>query len=148
MENLTNEIRMAFYEGSDGPRIMLFGPAHMDLHGLQSLFRKLAGGEGPFELHSLPFIKPFGGVKITAICSGSIFEERGKAQGITKIRSAGANQYEWRRTAEGWDYLAELIDPLVKEGAQGHQYLTRYPGEDAIVVVSRGEYSDDVLKTC
>lgn len=52
----------------------------------------------------------------------------------------------WTHAAEGWDYLDALVDGLVKDTVPGHQYLTRYPDEDAIVVFSKGEYSDDVLR--
>jgi hypothetical protein len=54
-------------------------------------------------------------------------------------------EFEWQRTAEGWDYLAELIDGLVKSPTPGHQYLSAYPSEEAIVVVSKGEYGEEVL---
>ena len=46
---------------------------------------------------------------------------------------------------EGWDYLAALLESLVKSPTPGHQYLTSYPNEDAIVVVSKGEYGDELL---
>ena len=40
---------------------------------------------------------------------------------------------------------AELVDELARSPGPGHQYLTTHPGDDAIVVVSKGEYGDDVL---
>ena len=43
--------------------------------------------------------------------------------------------------------LAELIDGLIKCPTAGHQYLTRYPDEDAIAVVSKGEYGDEMLES-
>jgi hypothetical protein len=42
--------------------------------------------------------------------------------------------------------LAELLDGMIQSKKPGHQYLTRFPDEDAIVVVSKGEYSDEMLK--
>ena len=43
-------------------------------------------------------------------------------------------------------YSADLIDGLVASESAGHQYLDRFPYEDAIVVVSKAEYDDDVLE--
>jgi hypothetical protein len=142
-----NKLRLAYYDASDGPRIMLFGPLEVDLLSLQQLFRRLAAGEGPFDLHALPFVEAFGGVRLTLQSSGPMFASgRGKPQGI-RLTSSESPEFQWRRTAEGWDYLAELIDGIVKNGGSGHQYLTAYPNEDAIVVVSKGEYSDEVLQS-
>jgi hypothetical protein len=48
----------------------------------------------------------------------------------------------------GWrvDYLVELMDGLIQSKTAGHQYLTDYPKDDAIIVVSKGEYSDALLQ--
>jgi hypothetical protein len=146
MEGLGNKLRLAYYNASDGPRIVFFGPMEVDLQGLQEVFNRLSRNEGPFELHNLPFTQAFGGLRIVASSSGSMFDQgKGKPQGIRYVRSGQAKEYEWRRTAEGWDYLANLLDGLVRSPCPGHHYLSRYPGEDAIVVVSKGEYGDEVL---
>jgi len=71
---------------------------------------------------------------------------QGKPQGVRRRPSDVSPVFEWLRTQEGWDYLAELIDGLVKDTSPGHQYLSAYPSEDAIVVVSKGEYGDEVLQ--
>lgn len=145
MENLGRKIRMACYPGSDGPRIMLFGPADVDFRPLQDLFRALSKNEGPFEMHNLDFIAAFSGTRIVAACSGSRYKDSfGKPQGIWRAGDS-ENEYVWQKTAEGWDYLAELIEPLVCGSRSGHQYLSSYPSENAIIVLSRGEYGDEVL---
>jgi hypothetical protein len=152
MENtiqaLGQKIRMAFLDAADGPRVMLFGPMDVDIRALQQCFRKLGQGGGPIQVDKQEFVAPFGGIRVFARCSGPMFESKqgDNRQGFFK-RSDSPIQFEWTRSAEGWDYLAELIDGLVQSNAVGHQYLTRYPGEDAIVVVSKGEYSDGVLMT-
>jgi len=146
MESFGQIIRVAYYSGSDGPRIMLFGPANVDFRPLQELFRALSRNEGPFEMHNLDNIVVFGGTRIVASCSGSRFKDpSGKPQGIRRTGDS-ENHFIWQKTAEGWDYLAELIEPLVSGSRSGHQYLSSYPSEDAIVVVSRGEYGDEVLQ--
>jgi hypothetical protein len=148
MEVLAHTLRMAYYAASDGPRIVLFGPLDVDLQSLREVFQKLSRNEGPFELHTLPFVQAFGGVRIVASSSGSMFgQHKGQPQGLRRKTSTQEKEFEWKRTAEGWDYLAKLIDSLVTDLTPGHLYLTRYPEEDAIVVVSRGEYTDEVLNT-
>lgn len=148
MDNIESKLRLAYYDASDGPRVMIFGPLHAEFGALQELFMRLGTRSvSRCELHKQPFIAPFGGVEITLASSGSMFAKTHRGfQGIRRVRDARAPVFEWRRTEEGWDYLAKLIEPIVTESTAGHQYLTAYPGEDAIVVVSKGEYGDEVLK--
>jgi hypothetical protein len=147
MEPIIPNLNLAFYDASDGPRIMIFGPVAGCFDKLQELFRTLSKGGKPIEIHRLPFIRAFGDLRLVASCSGSIFKQpEGKIQGLRRKPSQVGQEFEWKRTAEGWDYLAELIDDLVRTSTPGHQYLSAYPKEDAIVVVSKGEYGDDILK--
>lgn len=126
---------------------MIFGPLNGCFEKLQDLFRSLSQCGGPIEIHQLPFIRAYGGIRLVASCTGSIFKPRwGKIQGLRRKSSQHPPEFEWLRTAEGWDHLAELIDDLVRSTSPGHQYLSAYPKEDAIVVVSKGEYGDEVLQ--
>jgi len=140
-------LRMAFYDASDGPRIVLFGPLDADFGSLIAVFRDLSRTVGmTCELHRQPFVAPFGGLSLTLVSSGSMFaEKRGAPQGVRRVAASELPAFEWHRTSEGWDYLAELIAPFGKSPQPCHQYLSRFPGEDAIVVLSQGEYTDDVL---
>jgi hypothetical protein len=148
MSNSQYRIKMAYYPGSDGPRIMLFGPNETDFTMLQAIFRELTQKGGPYEFHTLPFIETFGGIQLTARCAGSMFDfTRSTALGLRRSGSDLEPRFEWIRTSEGWDYFAELINGLIASPSPGHQYLTAFPSEDAIVVVSKGEYGDEVLKS-
>ncbi len=51
--------------------------------------------------------------------------------------------FVWSATADGWLYLADLIQPLVDGGA-GHQYLTDDKDDVALIELSSGE--QDVLR--
>lgn len=73
-------------------------------------------------------------------------QKKGLRQGLRRIGGSQSLEFEWMRTAEGWDYLAELIDSLVQSSTPCHQYLTAYPREDAIFVISKGEYGDELLR--
>jgi len=139
-------LRLAFYAASDGPRVMIFGPSTADFRALQQQFAWLAqSSECECELHEQSFFRPFSAVRITARNVGPIFSGASvRRQGIRRVEGAEAPCFEWCRTSEGWDYLAKLMDGLTRVDA-GHQYLTSYPSEDAIVVVSKGEYDDDIL---
>lgn len=147
MESFGNRIRMCFVNASDGPRIMLFGPIDVNLFALQECFRELRKRGGEIRLEKQRFLVSFGGVEVVARCSGSLAgtKELG-TQGRLVQNTKNAVHFEWTRSAEGWDYLAELMDGLIQSKTPGHQYLTDYPKDDAIVVVSKGEYSDDLLR--
>ncbi|MFZ0819217.1 MAG: hypothetical protein WAM91_04055 [Candidatus Acidiferrales bacterium] len=146
MESLDRKFRLTFLNASDGPRIMLFGPMDVDIGALQQVFRQLSRECGQVQLDQQQFVVPFRGIQVLAKCSGSVIDKKssGNRQGIFR-RQDNPSHFEWTRSAEGWDYLAELIDGLAQSQTAGHQYLTHYPGEDAIVVLSKGEYSDSVL---
>jgi len=146
MIDYANKIRFIYYEASDGPRLVLFGPLDVDLKSLQALFRQLAATPNiNVQLDEQPFVMPR--IKIR-LSSYDMTGKRPKIPrcGLWKIQDDAALSYQWSRTCEEWDDLAELIDGLVKTTQAGHQYMTRYPDEDAIVVVSKGEYIDDVLE--
>jgi hypothetical protein len=147
MNQLGHKLRLAFYEASDGPRIMIFGPLDADFAALQKLFVQLSQSRGmSCKLEEQSFIVAFGGLSVEASCLGPMFsDKRSTVEGIRRIQESEP-VFEWQQTAEEWDHLSELIDGLMASTLAGHQYLTSYPSEDAIVVVSKGEYGDDVLE--
>jgi hypothetical protein len=141
-------IRVAYYSASDGPRIMLFGPIDVDFLPLQDCFRRLSKGAAPTDLQTQPFVFVAGDVQLRMETSGEMFRSdvKSAALGLRRI-CADSNHFTWTRTNEGWDYLCELINSSVISKSPGHQYLTSHPDDDAIVVISRGEYGDEVLAT-
>ena len=142
---LDNRLRMAITAASDGPRIMLFGPLTVDLKALQECFECLRDPMSSVQLADQPFVNSYGRVRVLARNSAAaVGMSSDVRQGIRRISDLSPD-FVWTRTAEGWDYLARLLDGLMQHPGPSHQYLTRYPGEDAIVVVSKGEYDDDVL---
>ena len=149
MTDIGNRIRMAFYSADDGPRIMLFGPLTADIASLQSFFRRLSKDTAEVRLDQEPFLVSFGGIELVARCSGSLMHQQTESisQGLRKP-SSNRPHFVWTRSKEGWDYLAELIESMRFAKVPCHQYLTRYPDEDAIIVVSIGEYSDEVVSGC
>ena len=67
---------------------MLFGSLDAPIDRLQDLFRDLSQEKGPFELHLLPFIEAYGGIRIVASCRGSMFQQgHGKPQGMRHVAS-------------------------------------------------------------
>lgn len=144
---LGSSLRLAFYLGSDGPRLMIFGPLDADFGQLQDLFRRMSRSPGAsYALHEEPFITAFGGVRVTLVSTGPVATQTPHLHaGLSAIRTGDTPSFEWHTTAAGWDHLAELVGGLIACTKRCHQYLTRYPLEDAIVVLSKGEYGDDVI---
>jgi hypothetical protein len=144
--DLGKRLRMAFYEASDGPWIMLWGPMDAEFGKLQSTFFWLSEHPGhSVAIHDLPFIASFGGLEVAAIASSMRFTHRAGPQGIRRVSNTNDLHFSWQRNAQGWDYLGHLIDGVVSKAKACHQYLTRYPDEDAIVILSKGEYDDSAL---
>jgi len=139
-------VRIAFYEAVGEPRIMLFGPTTTNFRLLQDCFRRLSREELVIDLHEMPFVYVSGNVWLRLQSIGQIAwsERQGVFPGLRRLKK-DTPAFRCGRTFQEWDDLAELIDPLVHSDEPGHQYLTRYPDEDAIVVVSKSEYDDSVI---
>jgi hypothetical protein len=142
MEDFGNKIRLTYYEASDGPRLMMFGPMTVDLQNLQSLFRRLASKpDQPIMLDEEPFVVPFQGIKVKLLSA-----EGAKGRlGLRRTKCLSKLEFEWTLSADYWDDLVERLEGLIKPDTPGHQYMDAYAYEDAIVVVSKGEYSDEII---
>ena len=141
----SNKVRLAYWASADGPRVMMFGPMQTDLESLRECFLELSKGESEMTLDSLPFIHSVG-VRLRLRSLGELFRAKeGDARQGLRRQSSDDESFVWSRTNEGWEYLAELLDGLIQSQKPGHQYMTRFPDEEAIIVVSKGEYADDVL---
>src|SRR4051812_39710923 len=77
MDQLGSKLRLTFYDASDGPRIVLFGPTNADYQSLQGVFIRLSQTPGmTCELADQPFIAAFGGTKVLMSCSGPMFPHK------------------------------------------------------------------------
>jgi len=117
------------------------------MNELSDLFQRLSRGEGPFKLHAIPFIKAFGDIRVTAAHRRSQLKDMGNIfEGIRRIPSAIGDEFQWQQTSEGWEHVVELLDSLADSHEPAHQYLSDCPADEAIFVVSTGEYGDEVLE--
>jgi len=135
-------IRLAFYRSSDGPRVMLFGPMPIDWEPLRHCFVKLSQGPREVELDQLPFVHAVG-VRLRLRSLGD--QPRGAVRQKIQRQSSSDVFYTWSQSSEDWELTVCLLDGLIESPSPGHQYLARYPDGDATVVISKGEYSDEVL---
>jgi hypothetical protein len=127
---------------------MLFGPERADFESLRQCFRQLAerGENFSIELALMNFVHAAGGMKVRLISctSENDLPQVGRGLGIRRVH-ASHPIFEWRKTQSEWQYLAEFLEDFLESDTPCHQYLSAYPDEDAIVVVSKGEYPDTVL---
>lgn len=142
-----NTLRLAFYDASDGPRLMIFGSMDADFSFLLDVVRQLSVENKHVKVDTMPFISPIRGIQLTAISHGRPFDPRMNGpQGVKRTSTGDPPAFEWRKTCDGWDYIGCLIESLISSADPCHHYLSQYPSEDAIIVLSKGEYSDSVLK--
>jgi len=140
-----DKVRLAYYESQESPYLMLFGPLDVNMGALQQCFYRLREGGLEIELHHQPFVHSEN-VKITLRSLGSLLIAK-ESDPLQSIRRIPHSQmlFTWSRSSQGWDHLAELLEGLILSTTACHQYLTQFPGEDAIVVASKGEYGDEAL---
>jgi hypothetical protein len=67
------------------------------------------------------------------------------SEGLRLIRDKPSPSFRWALARDDWYDLVALLDGMIAAKYPCHQYLTSFPSEDALVVVSKGEYDDSVL---
>ncbi len=133
---------MAYLVGSEGPTILLFGlgPTGADFVPLQEVFRKLSRDCKSVRLEEQEFVVPLGGIQAEA---RSVGRARPRLRRTTRKKL----QLEWTLSPDDWDERTEFIEGLIDGHGHGHghQYLTDRASDDATLVVSYGEYTDELL---
>lgn len=88
--------------------------------------------------HEVPYIQMLGNFELRARSpSGKLCEYNRK--GIVRLDITVKPVFDWVCPADEWRRFADLITAL----NGGHQYLICSPQEDAVVMVSDGEYFDE-----
>ena len=124
-----------FYDGSYGPTIILIVSSPAACVWLQDVFRGLAHDDPSRTLTAEQGVRFTNVEAIEMIC-------RPDGPRVTLRNGTHERAFVWSATADGWLYLADLIQPLA-DGRAGHQYLTEDKDDVALIELSSGE--QDVL---
>lgn len=135
---MSTKFSMSTYPGSDFPRIMLWGSREVDIKSLREVFLRLSQESIDIQLESQPIIGSCSEVSIqmSSISANRVGDRR--ALGLHRCHGQN-NQFQWLCEREKWAELADLITGLDEVNA-GHHYLTECPSDDALIVISKGEY--------
>jgi len=136
---------MTFYESAEGPCVALFGPIDVEFDALRDCFQKLSYGASELQLDELAFIIPFGGVTLLAECIDATSSHGSPQRRAVSRNSATGLSFVWRQSRDAWAITTELVEGLIASPVAGHQYLSEYPAGDALILASKGEFSDSVL---
>lgn len=142
---LGRKLRMTFYKSSEGPCVVLFGPLDVELDALRDCFQSLSHGGSPVQLDETEFIVPFGGIRVLARGLAVTSGDGGSRRRVALRNGDAGPTFVWTQSADAWDNAAELVEGLIDSPIAGHQYLSEYPADDAIIIVSKGEFHDSVL---
>jgi hypothetical protein len=126
-----------FYAGAYGPTIILIIASPAACTWLQCVFRELGHGGSTRTLTAEPEVRI---ENLRAI--EMVHRPDGPRVALRHRDNSGAKSFVWSATAEGWLYLADLIQSLC-DGGVGHHYLTEDKDDVAIIELSSGE--QDVL---
>ena len=131
-------LRYAFFkEFNLGPKVLLWGDSQ-DMSNLSNLLRLASQQGGQFRFGELNSFHSADGCIITLVCGEH-------PNGMARI-SSSENEFRWAMDAEFAEECAEKIDVLGHSVA-GHQYLEDFRGVGITVMVSTGEYPDDLAPT-
>jgi hypothetical protein len=135
---MPTQFSMSVYPGSDFPRIMLWGPQDVDVESLREIFLRLSQGAVSIQLETQPVIKSRSdlSIRLSSIAANDVGDR--SALGLHQCYGQ-QNQFQWLCERETWSELAELLTGLNGVDA-GHHYLTECPADDALIVISKGEY--------
>lgn len=122
-----------FYDGAYGPTIILMASSPAACAWLQDVFRDLARGGSNRALTAEPEVRF---IKVDAI--EMICRPDGPRVTLRHNDDTAERAFAWSATADGWLYLADLIQPLA-DGVEGHQYLTEDKDDVGLIELSSGE---------
>jgi hypothetical protein len=108
---------------------------------LQSTLAKLAQQNiAEVALHEEPYIQVIGTVELYARCLVAGASEA-VAKGVSRRGPGDRASFDWAGTPDHWSLFVGLLAAFVSSSG-GHQYLRSGPSEDALIMVSSGEYFD------
>jgi len=134
------KIHLAYIETSNGPWILIFGSMLSDFSPLISLFDDLSTGKKQYcELHSESYIIPHGGIEVT-------IQSFSNPKRISDLHQTKAESlvFIWNCETEILEDSVEKIAYLADASDSGHQYIFSKASCKTLVVVSKGEYTDDI----
>jgi hypothetical protein len=108
----------------------------VNFDALRQFFLSLSESQTSILLDRQPFVESLGDIEISVSKVGPIRYFRRQPN--------HPSHFQMVCSAEESKWVVQLIDSLIDSSVPCHQYLTQYP-EDAVLVLSKGEYSDEVL---
>lgn len=124
--------RLGFFEDFLGADTILIDGDQGALAALATELKKLENPAAELlRIHELPYVEARGALQLTAF---PVDRELG-----VRRRHADWPCFTWRHSEEGWLEAAEKIE-AVALGRGGHAWLECIGVEDAVVMVSSGEY--------
>jgi hypothetical protein len=128
-------LRYAYFQTIKGaPTLLIWGSSDAVARLYEALVQR-ADGEGPDVLTDIAGCRSVDG-------SSVLFETVGESEGLLRDE-VEPEAYRWRMDRDGWYEFAEQVEPLT-HGSPGHQYLRSHADDDIVVLVSSGEYPDDL----
>ena len=115
-----------------GPKVLLWGDA-AGLHALSTFLRKML---------IVPCAMTLG--EFCEAVDGKTISVRMRANRRDTGMRLNHQGLEWTLRPQSADDFAELVDALAASGKSGHQYLTCGVTDEITVMVSHGEYPEDL----
>lgn len=135
-----NHLRVVFYEPSDGATLLFFGPLCSNIHSLRNIFKSLATGiYKEYKLDNSSFISVFQGIEIIFKAAELEVNEN------VGLKMLDDKHFEFILSTEDWDYFYWYIEKMEDSLEPCHQYLSSHGNDDVCVVVSVGEYEDNLF---
>lgn len=135
------------YDAQDGFRITIFGPVDCDFRDLLGTFAELSVRDVDIWANELPYVEALGGARVLMSSRASArWHDYRRGPGIIGKCGGPDPVFEWRGTPDDWECLAELIEPLTRGHRPAHQYLGLYAHDDAVIVLSKGEYNLETVR--
>lgn len=131
-------IMLGFFSDFKEPNTILLDGDKRSLHELATILLALENPNAPIlHIHRLAFVTPVGNIALSAYPVG-------KEYGIRRVNKFQPH-FTWELSEEGWLEAGEKILD-VANSSEGHAWIESQGADDAVLLVSLGEYGQQWWK--
>jgi hypothetical protein len=127
---------LQFYQGAQGPTLLIQMYEQSQIEGLKAIFGRISEGDpAKISLRKSGIVKTLDGVDDLIFALQT--NDKDPSRMVRKVgENANGCLFQFQRHKEGWLECSGLLDGLI---SPGHQYLSRGSNDEAVIIVSYKE---------
>ncbi|UCG61184.1 MAG: hypothetical protein JSV52_12785 [Candidatus Zixiibacteriota bacterium] len=140
MDMQEDGVLIGYYEGSDGPTIILISKAEQSMRLLRDIVSRLSTNDQlEMDLGNEPSIQLFDLSSFVLVSDDRKHKTFEQSVYVGRVKGGEKPQARWVKSRARWKDTLELINGLIASGGGRHQYLEEPFSEDAVIELSYKE---------